>query len=137
MSKYKIAFVCVHNSCRSQMAEAIAKIKHSDFFVPESAGTMPKKAINPGAVTFIKEHYGHDMGQTQKPKKIDDIDNPDLLITMGCNVACPYISTSYRDDWGLDDPSGKSVQAYRNTAMIIEEKLENLRRRLEEGELKV
>lgn len=137
MQKYTIAFVCVHNSCRSQMAEAIAKLKHDDFFIPSSAGTHPKEQINPQAVEYVKKRYGVDMSETQKPKLLEAIDNPDLLITMGCNVECPYIPTSHREDWNLDDPSGKDEAAFQKTADAIENNLAKLRKQILEGTLKV
>jgi len=125
--KIKVAFVCVHNSCRSQMAEAIAKIIASDSFEAYSAGTEIKNGINPVAVTVIQEHYNMDMSLSQKPKLISDIPPVDIVITMGCNVNCPFVPCKFREDWGLEDPTGKDKQEYIKTAKIIEEKILELK----------
>ena len=105
--KPKVAFVCNHNSCRSQMAEALGKLLASDVFDSYSAGTIIKNQINQDAVRLIKEIYDIDMEETQFNKKIDDIPEPDVVIFMGCNVSCPNVPSQYAENWGLDDPSGK------------------------------
>ncbi len=130
MVKYRIAFICVHNSCRSQMAEAIAKHKYSDLFDFYSAGTTQVDAINPVAVEVIKQRYGIDMNENQRSKLVSNLPNINHVVTMGCNVHCPTIQCEQREDWGLEDPSGKNVQAYLETVFLIEEKLENLVSRL-------
>ncbi|MDX9691727.1 MAG: arsenate reductase ArsC [Acholeplasmataceae bacterium] len=136
MRKLKIAFVCVHNSCRSQMAEAITKELASDFFEPYSAGTETKPRINQDAVSIIKDLYHIDMNLTQKSKLLDDIPQElDVLVTMGCNVKCPFIPTQHREDWGLDDPTGLSDEAFLETAQLIKEKLQLLRKRIENKEI--
>ena len=103
--KPKVAFVCVHNSCRSQMAEAISKLIAADSFEAYSAGTETKPQINQDAVAVIKELYGVDMNAAQKSKLLSDIPPVDVVITMGCNVNCPYLPCKYREDWGLEDPT--------------------------------
>ena len=108
MSKPKVAFICVHNSCRSQMAEALGKKFASDVFESYSAGTETKPQINQDAVRLIKEHYDIDMEATQHSKLLTDLPPIDIVIKMGCNVVCPYLPSRYVEDWGLDDPSGKS-----------------------------
>lgn len=128
--KIKVAFVCVHNSCRSQMAEAISKIIASDSFEAYSAGTETKPQINQDAVAVIKELYGVDMNTTQKSKLISDIPPVDIVITMGCNVNCPFLPCKHREDWGLEDPSGKDKDEFIKTAVIIEEKVLDLKKRL-------
>ncbi|MGD9679533.1 MAG: arsenate reductase ArsC [Vulcanibacillus sp.] len=131
MKKYKIAFVCVHNSCRSQMAEAITKILASDMFQAYSGGTETKPQINQDAVRIIKNLYHVDMNQTQKSKLIDELPQElDVLVTMGCNVECPFIPTKHREDWGLDDPSGMSDEAFYRTAELIKEKLMLLKNKI-------
>ncbi len=130
----KVAFLCVHNSCRSQMAEALAKKEASDVFEAYSAGTKLKTSINPDAVKIIKKLYDIDMEQTQKPKLLGDIPNVDIIITMGCNVECPHIPGVYTEDWGLEDPTGKDVNAFQQTATTIEEKVKDLKRRIQNGE---
>lgn len=133
--KPKVAFICVHNSCRSQMAEALGKHFASDAFESYSAGTETKPRINQDAVRIIKSLYGIDMEETQTSKLIDDIPKDiDIVITMGCNVECPYLPSKHREDWGLDDPSGKEDKEFITTAKTIEQKVMDLRRRvLEEG----
>ncbi len=128
--KAKVAFVCVHNSCRSQMAEAVSKINASDVFEAYSAGTKIKAEINQTAVKLIKEHYNVDMNKTQHSKTLDEIPEVDILITMGCNVECPYVLSQHREDWGLEDPSGKEYGEYEKTLKLIEEKIEDLKVRI-------
>lgn len=128
--KIKVAFVCVHNSCRSQMAEAIAKLIAKDSFIAYSAGTETKPHINSDAVSVIKELYGVDMTATQKSKLLTDIPAVDIVITMGCNVECPYVPCKYKEDWGLEDPTGKDRSEFIKTAKIIEEKIIDLKKRI-------
>jgi len=128
--KIKVAFICVHNSCRSQMAEAISKLRASEIFEAFSAGTETKQEINQDAVTVIKELYGVDMSAAQKSKLLEEIPPVDIVVTMGCNVTCPYLPCKYREDWGLEDPTGKSNEEFIKTAKIIEEKVENLKERI-------
>ena len=130
MSKIKVAFVCVHNSCRSQMAEAISKLIASDSFEAYSAGTETKPQINQDAVAIIKELYGVDMNLTQKSKLLSDIPAVDIVVTMGCNVNCPYLPCKHREDWGLEDPSGKDKSEFVRTAKLIEEKVLDLKNRI-------
>ncbi|PPK80454.1 arsenate reductase [Lacrimispora xylanisolvens] len=128
--KTKVAFVCVHNSCRSQIAEALGKHLASDVFESYSAGTQLKDQINQDAVRLMKKIYGIDMEASQKSKLIDEIPGPDVVITMGCNVKCPVLPCKIREDWGLDDPSGKDDGAFEKTIGIIENKILDLRNRL-------
>lgn len=130
--KPKVAFVCVHNSCRSQMAEAISKLMAADTFEAYSAGTETKPQINQDAVAIIKELYGINMNETQRSKLISEIPEVDVVITMGCNVDCPYLPCKYREDWGLDDPSGKEKQAFIDTAKTIESKVKSLKDRIKD-----
>jgi arsenate reductase len=125
--KPKVAFICTHNSCRSQMAEAISKIIASDAFDAYSAGTEIKKEINPDAVETIKKLYGIDMTQSQRPKLLHDIPPVDIVITMGCGVQCPLLPCKHREDWGLEDPTGKPEKDFLRTADIIKEKITKLK----------
>jgi arsenate reductase len=129
-AKPKVAFVCVHNSCRSQIAEALGKHLAGDAFDSYSAGTETKPQINQDAVRIIKKLYSIDMGKDQYSKLLNDIPEVDIVITMGCNVECPYLPCKYREDWGLDDPTGKSDEEFIKTAKIIEEKVLDLKDRL-------
>ena len=128
--KPKVAFVCVHNSCRSQIAEALGNLFASDVFDSYSAGTHLKDHINSDAVRLIKQQYNIDMEEKQYNKLIDDIPSPDVVITMGCNVDCPMLPCKYREDWGLDDPTGKSDEEFVKIIQIIENKIIELKARL-------
>jgi len=134
-NKLKVAFVCVHNSCRSQMAEAISKMLASDVFDAYSAGTETKPQINQDAVAVIKELYGIDMNEAQRSKLLEEIPAVDIVVTMGCNVQCPYLPCRFREDWGLDDPTGKELDEFRKTAKLIEEKVKNLMERILQGRI--
>ena len=123
MSKKKIAFLCVHNSCRSQIAEALGKHLRGEDFDFYSAGTETKPRINQDAVRIIKQLYGIDMEQTQYSKTMDKIPAPDLVISMGCDVGCPYIGRSFDDNWGLPDPTGQSDEAFQAVIRQIEERI--------------
>ena len=130
MSKKKIAFICVHNSCRSQIAEALGKHLASDVFESYSAGTEIKSSINQDAVRIMKEMYGLDMEQTQYSKLILDIPKPDIAISMGCNVGCPFIGRAFDDNWGLEDPTEKSDDEFVITIKKIEEHIIKLKEEL-------
>lgn len=130
MSKKKIAFICVHNSCRSQIAEALGKHLASDVFESYSAGTEIKSSINQDAVRIMKEMYGIDMEQTQYSKLILDIPKPDIAISMGCNVGCPFIGRTFDDNWGLEDPTEKSDDEFVITIKNIEEHIIKLKEEL-------
>lgn len=130
VKKPKVAFICVHNSCRSQIAEALGKHLAANVFESYSAGTETKPQINQDAVRLMKEIYGIDMEQTQRSKLLEDIPPVDVVITMGCNVACPFLPCKHREDWGLDDPTGKSDIEFERTIKEIHSKIEDLRERI-------
>ncbi|BAV02178.1 arsenate reductase ArsC [Lactococcus formosensis subsp. formosensis] len=125
----KIAFICVHNSCRSQIAEALGKKLAGDKFDFYSAGTETKPQINQDAVRLMKEIYDIDMEKTQTSKLLQDIPPVDIVITMGCNVECPYLPCQYREDWGLEDPTGQSDAVFKDIIQQIETKVLALRKR--------
>lgn len=127
MYKLKVAFICVHNSCRSQMAEAIARYIASDIFEPYSAGTEVAESINKEAVATIRELYGIDISETQHPKSIFELPAMDIVVTMGCGVACPSLPAPRRMDWGLEDPTGKPQEEFIARAQTIEQKMRELR----------
>ena len=131
----KVAFICVHNSCRSQIAEALGKKLASDVFESYSAGTETKPQINQDAVRLMKQVHGIDMEETQRSKLLSEIPEVDVVITMGCNVHCPFLPCSHREDWGLEDPSGKEDASFLETIRLIEEKILDLRRRIAEGQI--
>ena len=122
----KVAFICVHNSCRSQVAEALGKHFASAVFESYSAGTETKPQINQDAVRIMKEMYGIDMEKEQYSKLISDIPEPDIVISMGCNVGCPFIGRPFDDNWGLDDPTGKSDEDFIKVINQIELKIKNM-----------
>lgn len=126
----KVAFVCVHNSCRSQIAEALGKKLAEDVFDSYSAGTEIKDHINPDAVRIMKMLHDVDMEKTQYNKLIEDIPTPDVVVTMGCNVTCPYIPGASVEDWDLDDPTGEPDEVFEQTIRVIEEKVLDLADRL-------
>ena len=130
MGKPKVAFICVHNSCRSQMAEALSKLLAADVYDAYSAGTETKPRINQDAVAVIKKLYGVDMNAAQRSKLLDELPQVDVVVTMGCNVTCPYLPAKHREDWGLDDPTGKDEQAFIDTAKTIEKKVRDLKSRI-------
>lgn len=129
--KTKVAFICVHNSCRSQIAEALGKHLASDVFESYSAGTETKPQINQDAVSVMKEIYGIDMEKDQRSKLVAEIPAVDIVITMGCNVECPYVPSKHREDWGLEDPTGKGKAEFVKTAKLIEKKILELKKRIE------
>ena len=129
--KKKVAFVCVHNSCRSQIAEAFGKMLAADVFESYSAGTETKPAINQDAVRLMKSLYSIDMEKTQYSKLLDDIPAVDIVITMGCNVQCPHLPCEHREDWGLDDPTGMSDEVFEQTIETIKTKVLELKQRFE------
>ncbi len=126
----KVAFICVHNSCRSQIAEALGKHLASDVFESCSAGTETKPQINQDAVRLMKKQYGIDMEQTQYSKTFDEIPAPDIAVSMGCDVGCPYIGTEFDDNWGLPDPTGESDEIFIEVIRQIEEKVNALKNSL-------
>ena len=127
----KVAFICVHNSCRSQIAEAFGKKLAADVFESYSAGTETKPQINQDAVRLMKEVYGIDMEATQHSKLLSDIPEVDVVITMGCNVQCPFLPCSHREDWGLEDPSGKDDAVFLDTILSIKGKILQLKERIQ------
>ena len=135
MNKPKVAFVCVHNSCRSQMAEALGKKYGIDVFESYSAGTETKPQINQDAVRIIKDLYNIDMNETQKSKLLNEIPTVDIVIKMGCNVVCPHLPAKHVEDWGLEDPTGKSDEEFIKIAKTIEIKVKELAERIKNNKL--
>lgn len=126
----KVAFICVHNSCRSQIAEALGRHLAGDVFESYSAGTETKPQINQDAVRLMKQLYGIDIEATQHSKLLSDIPPVDVVVTMGCNVECPFLPCKHREDWGLDDPTDKGDEAFIQVIRQIEDNIRSLRERL-------
>lgn len=136
MKKWKVGFICTHNSCRSQIAEAFGKELASDVFESYSAGTQIKDQINPDAVRILKAEYGMDMiANGQYNKTLDQLPKLDVVITMGCGVQCPMIDCTYREDWGLQDPTGESDAVFIQVIEEIETRIRSLKQRLTKDEL--
>lgn len=134
MKKKSVAFICVHNSCRSQMAEGWAKKLGQDYIDAYSAGTEEYAEVKPLAVSVMEE-AGVDMSK-HHPKLLKDIpEKVDIVITMGCNVECPYLPCNHREDWGLDDPSGGPIEGFRQTRDIIKQKVELLIVRIKNNDI--
>ena len=131
MNQPKVAFICVHNSCRSQIAEALGRHLAADVFESYSAGTELKDRINPDAVRLMKALYQIDMeAEGQRSKLLSELPPVDVVVTMGCNVQCPLLPCSRREDWGLEDPSGKPDEAFLKTIRRIEERILRLKAEL-------
>lgn len=133
--KPRAAFICTHNSCRSQIAEALGRYLAGDVFESCSGGTEKAEKLNPDAVRLMKAVYGIDMEQQQYSKLLEELPAADIVITMGCGVKCPYMPCRYREDWGLDDPTGKTDEAFLAVMRSIEEKIRDLKRRIQAGEI--
>ena len=121
--KKKAAFICIHNSCRSQIAEALGRHMAGDRYDFYSAGTETKPKINKDAVRLVKQLYGIDMEATQFSKTIDKIPEPDIAISMGCDVGCPYIGREFDQNWGLQDPTGTDDENFIRIIKEIETKV--------------
>lgn len=131
MDKKKVAFICVHNSCRSQIAEALGRHLAGDIFVSYSAGTQRMAQINQDAVRLMKKLYDIDMeAEGQHSKLISEIPEVDIAISMGCNVECPFIGRTFDDNWGIEDPTGKTDEEFKTVIQEIEKKIKELKDRL-------
>ena len=126
----KVAFICVHNSCRSQIAEALGRHLAGGVMECYSAGTETRPQINQDAVRLMKQLYNIDMEAAQYSKLLSEIPPVDIVVTMGCNVQCPLLPCKRREDWGLNDPTGKSDQEFIETIRIIETRIRNLAKEL-------
>ncbi len=134
-NKPKVAFICVHNSCRSQIAEALSIHLASDVFESYSAGTEIKPQINQDAVRLMKKIYNIDMEKMQYSKLINELPEIDITIKMGCNVICPFLPNKYEEDWGLEDPTGKSDEEFELVIAEIEKKVKKLAEKIRKGNL--
>ena len=130
MTKTKVAFICVHNSCRSQIAEALGKLLAGDVYESYSAGTETRPQIDPDAVRHMKTLYGLDMEQTQYSKLISEIPEADITVSMGCNVGCPFLGRAFDENWELDDPTGKDDEEFIKVIDEIRRRILALKARL-------
>ena len=130
--KPRVGFICTHNSCRSQIAEALGRHLAGDVFESYSAGTDIRDRINPDAVRLMKEQYGIDMiKEGQHNKTLDALPKLDIVVTMGCGVKCPYLPCKERFDWGLPDPTGTSDEEFLEVIHQIEKEIGLLKRAIE------
>lgn len=134
-SKPKVAFICVHNSCRSQIAEALGRHLAGDVFDSYSGGTEVVSRINRDAVRLIKTIYQIDMEKTQHSKLLTELPEVDVVIKMGCDVVCPFFPADYEEDWGLDDPTGKSDEEFKAVIRAIEENILKLAEKIRSAAL--
>ncbi|MDD3478040.1 MAG: arsenate reductase ArsC [Candidatus Izemoplasmatales bacterium] len=130
--KKRIAFVCTHNSCRSIMAEAWAKHLGKDQYEFYSAGTEVYPGPKALAVEVMQD-LGIDMTHASSKLLSDIPASFDVLVTMGCGVECPFVPCKHREDWGLDDPSGGPKSGFEATRDLIQVRVEDLLRRLDEN----
>ena len=135
VSRPKVAFVCVHNSCRSQIAEALGRILACEVFESFPAGSETKLEINADAVRAVRALYGVDMTRTQRSKLLSEIPSVDIVVTMGCNVSCPMIPCRHHEDWGLEDPTGKDEQVLLALIEQIKANILSLKERIQQGKI--
>ena len=121
-----VLFVCVHNAGRSQIAAALLEHYGMGRIEVRSAGSAPGEEVNPVAVQVLEE-WGIDLSQV-RPKLLDgdEVENSDVVITMGCGDACPVFPGVHYQDWVLDDPAGQSVEFVRQTRNQIDARVRRL-----------
>jgi arsenate reductase (thioredoxin) len=124
--KPSVLFVCVHNAGRSQMAAALMNDLSQGSVEVRSAGSEPAARVNPAVVEAMAE-IGIDIAAGQ-PRLLTntDVKAADVVITMGCGDACPYYPGKRYEDWDLEDPSGKGVDAIRPIRDEIQRRVEIL-----------
>ena len=122
----KVLFVCVENSCRSQMAEAFARIHGGNDVEAYSAGSMPSGIVNPKAIATMEE-IGYDLS-THESKSLNDLPDVkwDLVATMGCDDECPFIRAERREDWQIPDPKNMAPEEFRQIRDRISEKVKQI-----------
>ncbi|MSS59013.1 arsenate reductase ArsC [Erysipelotrichaceae bacterium Oil+RF-744-GAM-WT-6] len=127
MNKPRIAFICVHNSCRSQIAEALARQMAPEVLDSCSAGTNISGGINPDAIRLMKEMFGIDLIHAgQYPKMLSELPAIDIVVTMGCGVQCPNLPCRERYAWEILDPSGMEDEAFLRSIAKIQKELQHL-----------
>lgn len=125
-SKPAVLFVCVHNAGRSQMAAGLLRKRAGDHIAVRSAGSDPAETVNPAAVEAMRER-GVDLADAA-PKLLstDAVQAADVIVTMGCGDACPIFPGKRYEDWGLEDPAGKDLDAVRRIRDDIDERVGRL-----------
>jgi arsenate reductase (thioredoxin) len=129
----EVLFVCVHNAGRSQMAAALLERKAEGRVTVFSAGSEPADQLHPAVVEAMKE-VGIDLAG-ERPKRLEDrmVKEADVVITMGCGDACPIYPGKRYEDWDLDDPSGKDLEAVRGIRDEIAARIDSLLAELMRG----
>jgi arsenate reductase len=126
MTKPSVLFVCVHNAGRSQMAAGFLRHLGGDAVLVRSAGSAPAEQINPVAVEAMRE-VGIDITGNVPTRLDDDLAyGSDVIVTMGCGDACPVFPGKRYEDWELDDPAGKGIEAVRPIRDEIRRRVERL-----------
>lgn len=126
-----VLFVCVENSCRSQMAEAFGKIHGKGKITVYSSGSKPSGVVNPKAIASMAE-IGYDLSQHHSVG-LDELPQIkwDYAITMGCGDECPMIMADNREDWGLPDPKHMEPEQFAKVRDIIEQEVLDLIQQLD------
>lgn len=127
----RLLFVCVENSCRSQMAEAFAHMHGGDDVEVYSAGSRPSGTVNATAIEVMRE-VGYDL-TAHGSKSLSEIPNVeyDAVVTMRCGDECPAVRAKQREDWNLPDPKALPLSEFRHTRDLIESKVKELLAKLE------
>jgi protein-tyrosine-phosphatase len=130
--KKRILFVCIENSNRSQMSQAFANMLGGDRVEAYSAGSRPSGKINPKAIAAMKE-LGYDLS-THSSKSLEEVREKapfEIVVTMGCGDACPWMPAKRFVDWDIPDPRDMNEQDFRAVRDLIKEKVSGLVRELD------
>ena len=121
-----VLFVCIENSCRSQMAEGFARRHGAGKIAAWSSGSRPSGKVNETAVALMEER-GVDMSG-HRSKGLDSLPKQtwDWVITMGCGDACPFVPSKGKEDWAIPDPKNMSRDEFRKVRDLVEEKVKDL-----------
>jgi arsenate reductase (thioredoxin) len=122
----KVLFVCVENSCRSQMAEAFARMHGAGVVEAFSSGSRPSGKVNPRAIEFMREKNYDLARHGSKPlTAVPDVEW-DFAITMGCGDECPLVRAKHREDWQIPDPKEMKPEDFRIVRDLIENRVRSL-----------
>jgi arsenate reductase len=126
----RVVFVCIENSCRSQMAEAFARLYGQGVIEPYSAGSLSSGQVNPKAIQSLAE-VGYDLS-THRSKSLSEIPavEYDVVVTMGCGDACPMVRGKIREDWNIPDPKDMSLLEFKVVRDLIETQVKELIRKM-------
>ncbi len=129
----RLLFVCVENSCRSQIAEAFAHLHSKEHVEVYSAGSRPSGRVSPKAIESMRE-IGYDLSK-QDSKSLSEIPDVeyDTVVTMGCGDECPFVRTKHREDWSIQDPQNLPLEQFRKIRDEIEKKVKEVLFRIEDA----